>query len=706
MRYENLLVIPVYHGKTIFAKLAREAFLSFDPDRVLVELPGDLKVKVKEAVEHLPAISIIGYVEGNVLPQAHVVKENAPDSDTGFSVVFNQSYTYIPVHPGDPMIEVIRLANEYGKQVEFIDLSVDDYKPRDFTLPDEEAFNNITDPGTIEEIILSSLPRSDPSDQDYEREFIMASRIHELMETGEKLLFIVGFYHWNRIREFLDEKHFTESGSTIVHDDQEIFNVHPVTADLIVEEIPYIEYMYELWRQTEGRRDDGSLVEEILKQKLFFFKMSEQYFAIDNTSWDPPPNDDGGAPIMDGHSPVEGTVEEDGRWVRVLREATRYEVAHVRKHGFDRKKILSVLFRTASMIYEGYYSREMVSSVDLGHMMQYLRNWSLIRNKLFPSLDQVALSAKGFVNEEYAGIILDLARMYPFPDEHGKYPTISHDRNMKMVGPNHIYLRSRMSSRHRSWMQLPIKRRPRERYPGQWRRKWGELPPHMCSFPPEDVVEENFFNHLRQKTLRLLRDKRTRVVEFKNSLLDGIAFKETLRHRAVGNLYVKETFPIMGKAGSVVIIFDPDEENERFTHRGTWWAEHDQESDMSYYGTHPEHNIIGPGIGRIELGGVVSIYPPMQIPDVWNYFRGLEAKFKKHEILLMAAIMFSREKYIPYVAKSPPRRFLEKFASARGRFIIHIPIWKLSREMLERVRYIHVLRHKSVRDYAKDFIFL
>nr|MDO8118440.1 hypothetical protein [Candidatus Sigynarchaeota archaeon] len=164
--------------------------------------------------------------------------------------------------------------------------------------------------------------------------------------------------------------------------------------------------------------------------------------------------------------------------------------------------------------------------------------------------------------------------------------------------------------------------------------------------------------------------------------------------------------PVRDKAGSVVIIFDPDEKKHLYNNKMTWWAEHAKESDMAFYATFPGQNLIGPGIGRIELGGVVSIYPPKRIPDIWHYFSAEEHAFKKHEILLLAAIEFADEKFIPYVAEEPPSKILEQRASDRGKAIMHIPTWRLSNETIDRMRYIHVLRNKQVRTFARDYIFL
>jgi hypothetical protein len=129
---------------------------------------------------------------------------------------------------------------------------------------------------------------------------------------------------------------------------------------------------------------------------------------------------------------------------------------------------------------------------------------------------------------------------------------------------------------------------------------------------------------------------------------------------------------------------------------------------MAFYATFPEDNIIGPGIARIELGGLVSIYPPRQIPDVWRYFSIFQErhKYTKQEILLLTAIYFSPEKYIPFVSNDEPTKKMQNIAGKNHKLIIHVPLWKIGKETLEQARYIHVLKNKHVRTYARDYIFL
>src|SRR5271157_1097743 len=701
-----LRVIPVYHGRANFATIVATTFLEFNPDCVAIELPQDMKETVITAVQRLPVASIVGYVERDfeikAMGNSPVIEQASPENASIPITTLNSRYTFIPIHPADPMIECIRIALENGKDIEFIDLVLDDYSPVDYNLPDDEALSSFPAFSAFQDLLSAYIPKSDRGSADYDREICMASRLRDIMDTGQKVLFIVGFAHVNRILEFLENDTRVEAVDSFFHEQQQIFNVAPASSDLIIEEIPYIEYIYELARTTRDTSEDKqSLVDRVAMAKFDFFKESEKDIMHNNDAKDSSPDQ-----TLDTDDERAKKANDD-RWIQILKRVTAVEVEAIEDKPFTRKDALSLLFEVTNIIYKEYYFRDPVPVATSRAMMQYLRNWAIIREHLFPALDQVAITSLNFVNEEYASILLEFARMYPFIDTTDAYLTVYHDANKdQFFGPGSIWFKNRQSSRRKSWIQLPIKHRPMERYPGEWQRAWDEHSLGLCSFPPEDKIEEDFFNQMRNKTISILEEKHVKIHEFKDSLMDGVEFRETLRKKILGKIYVKEIIPVIGKAGGVVIVFDPDEEKHRYGNMITWWAEHNQESDMAFYATFPEENIIGPGIARIELGRLVTIFPAKRIPDIWSYFYQYLATMKKYEILLLAALVFSDEKFIPYIANAAPSKKMEHIAGEYNKVIVHIPLWKMSKESLDSVRYLHVLRSKSIRSYAKNFIFL
>ena len=124
---------------------------------------------------------------------------------------------------------------------------------------------------------------------------------------------------------------------------------------------------------------------------------------------------------------------------------------------------------------------------------------------------------------------------------------------------------------------------------------------------------------------------------------------------------------------------------------------------MAFYATPPEENIVGPGICRCEYGGFMLSYPPRRLMDVWSDPDYQFAR-SKAELLLLAALDYSRERQVVYVAARPPRSIYRQFASRLGKSICYIPIGSLSPVRLKQLRVMHILHGRNKREIAKDYI--
>ena len=179
--------------------------------------------------------------------------------------------------------------------------------------------------------------------------------------------------------------------------------------------------------------------------------------------------------------------------------------------------------------------------------------------------------------------------------------------------------------------------------------------------------------------------------------------RETVRNIHEGAVYVREQLRVTGGVGCLVVIFDDERRSERYPYSMTWLGEHDQESDMAFYATEPAENIVGPGICRSEYGGFMLSYPPRRMMDVWHdpdYSHAVT----RSEVLLMAALDYSIEKHVVYVAARPPRSIFKQMAARRDRKIVYIPLGSLSPHKLKQMRILHILSGKNTRSIAKDYI--
>jgi hypothetical protein len=261
-------------------------------------------------------------------------------------------------------------------------------------------------------------------------------------------------------------------------------------------------------------------------------------------------------------------------------------------------------------------------------------------------------------------------------------------------------LRRRLPSKKRRLRPLGLKARKKEKIPGEWATELNGA--SICSYPPEDLVIEDYGRFLKKKGKSLLSEERSRTEPFTTSLLDGIDIRETIRNWHQKKIYVRNFQKIHGEVGSVVVIFD-DDRDDRYPYMTTWLGEHQNESDMAFYSTHPFDNIVGPGIGRAEYGGLLMTLPPRRLFDVWSD-PDYEFAESKPERLLMAALDYSVERFVVYVAAKPPRSIFRSIAAHLNRKILYVPIGQLSPTKLKKLRVVHVLDSYARRAEAKEYI--
>lgn len=653
IKYRNLYVIPTFHSRIEFAKLVKEAFYQVYPDLIAVELPRNIKEEVIEASERLPFLSLIGYAD-SLKPK---------------------KLNFIPIDPGDSIIEAIRIGMEHGVEIEFIDFSVKDYHPENVLMPDDYALKDI---GLAEfydminynlsqylkkekEKLRKSIKFNEyiiTGDQiEYEnieidilREQYMASNLLELMSIYNRILFICGMAHWEDINFYLKNPELVEDVELdlIPHKYLKIYNIRGKDARFLLKELPYHTSKW-----LEFRED-----------------LSETIFNDINT---PEELQD----LLDS---------------------------------FDKSKHIEEILLKSKEQYQIEY-REFINLHKLKVLFQYTRNLAVTEDRLLPNLFHLLSASKNVVDDDYAWKVLKTATHYPYDDESEKYDTLK----LTTEGgydPEGRYIKLRRSQPYYSQEQkeFPLAEKPEEKYPGEWRKKWEEGKWDTVSYPPEDKLEEDYFAFIRKKAIKNLKDQRIKIEEFKSSIKDGIAIKETIRDWGIKQkIYVKNEQQIQGKVDTLIVIFDEDDgEVEKYPYKLTWWAEHDKESNLAFYSTNPGEYLIGPGISHVEVGGLLSIFPPIYIEPIfktYNDYLYQDVK-NKAEHLLKAGILYSREKHIVYVSQKPPRKYFYSLAGVKHRNLVFIPLDNFSRESLKTIKHIHILAGKDKRRIAHKYIFL
>jgi len=380
----------------------------------------------------------------------------------------------------------------------------------------------------------------------------------------------------------------------------------------------------------------------------------------------------------------------------------RYEFSRLdlqEEDRLDRPKVQLALMREAEAKYTES-TGEKVAHWQRRMIARYTRNLAHMSGDLMANVYDLAVSARSIVDDNYGWEVWQMANRYLAQHEHSDLETVRLSASEIWLNTKRLRIRRRLPRPKQRLRPTGIKPRKRENVPGEWAKQTtGDA---ICSYPPEDLLIEEYGRFLKKKAKALLSEERVRVEPFTTSTLDGIDLRETIRNWYQKKIYVRQADRLAGEVGAVVLIFDEDRD-DHYQYLTTWLGEHQNESDMAFYSTFPFDNIVGPGIGRAEYGGLLMTLPPRRLFDVWSDDDYQFAE-SKPERLLMAALDYSVERFVVYVASKPPRSIFRSIASHLGRKILYVPIGALSPTKVKRLRVVHVLDSYERRAEAKEYL--
>ena len=366
----------------------------------------------------------------------------------------------------------------------------------------------------------------------------------------------------------------------------------------------------------------------------------------------------------------------------------------------DRPKVQFDLLREA----EAEYAKNTGDKVEYWQrrmLARFTRNLASISGDLVAGVFDLAVAARSVVDDNYAYEVWQIANRYPAQKPASELlETVNLSGEELWLNTRKLRLRRRLPRPKQRMLPHGLKRRKREKFEGEWARQTDGTA--ICSYPPEDLVIEDYGRFLKRKAKSVLSSERSRTEPFTTSILDGIDLRETIRNWHEGKIYVKQLERIAGEVGATVVIFD-ENHDERYPYLTTWLGEHQNESDMAFYSTPPFDHLVGPGIGRAEYGGFLMTLPPRRMIDVWSD-TDYDFAQNKPERLLLAALDYSVQRYVVYVAAKPPRSVFRSIAAHLNRRIVYIPIGALNPAKLKKIRVVHVLDSYERRDQAKEYI--
>ena len=681
----NIHALPVCHNRVEFADLVRAAFEVVCPDAVAVELPGSLEPYVLRAIRRLPQVSAILFQDR-----------------TGHTV-------YLPVEPADPLIEGIRGALERRLPVAFVDVDVDEYPRFRDPIPDPYALLRIGPEAFYRSFVQVMAGRLSAHPLDVRRERGMAHHLQGLQEKYGRILFICGMAHLPGVLAHLKTRQ-PQPLERVRREAVQVFNLHPESTQEVMHEYPFLSAVYEMRRRSlppEPEMDRYTVRKRMHVRLTPLFVIQKEKGEHDESAalrvaieWaarrveSPGELDRPG----DGGTPRE---EESPSGASEPGPEDEAPVGSAELPGpIDRQLLLWRLFQLASRHYE-QDTGETVAPWQRRLFMKFSRNYALVDSLLIADFFHMVAAARATVDDNFCYALWRLGSYYPWQKEATDLPTLRITGDEIWLGQRRMNIRRWVPRRKQRPFAVPVRRRKSERRPGEWLEAFDSEA--ICSYPPEDIVVEDYGHFLQKKGRSILSEEKSRVEPFTVSMLDGIDMRETIRNWAEGKIYVREQRVVHGGMGSVVVIFDEDEDESLYPYRMTWHGEHEQESDMAFYATAPGDNIVGPGISRCEYGGFMMTYPPRRVYDVWRDPDYLIFRLKS-EVLLAAALDYSVEKFVVYVAAHQPRSQMRTLAARFRRQIIYIPIGQLSPAKIKQIRVAHILSGYDKREMAKEYI--
>ncbi len=620
-----------------------------EPAVVAVELPTTLADAVRTAVGRLPQMSA-------------VISEE-PGEDAVVWVVA----------PGDPMVEALRWAAENGRRTVFIDPDVRYRSKHTESFPDPHVIHDLG-PEAYVEIVRRMATDQPKDDGDEIRERGMAHHLQQTAAADEgEILALVGAAHATRLAEFLTgptAPPLARQFRTSVL----IRNLHPDDLTAVLRDPPLAHAVHE-----HLRRGD-------LPPEPEFSHTASRRIELRRD----------GLRIVSGEPIVEEAERTEAVAALAAHDAHRF--AHDGQRMVDRAALGRVVWRVAALSWEEQ-TKNTISPWQRSVFFDFARRHSRIQDMLVSGLYEWVVAARGVGDDNLAWEVFAAARCYPWQQATAEIETARVDGEMLDLGTRSVRFRRRFFKVKKRL--VPVRARPTTDDPAKWLEAFDAT--GICSYPPEDLVVEDYGRYLKQKAISILSAENRRSEPFTTSMLDGLDLRETLLRWHEGRIWVTELGRAPGNAGAVVAIFDEDLQGSDYPYLLSWLGEHEQESDMALYATDPTQQIVGPGIMRATYGGFMLSYPPGRLYDVWRDPDYRRAR-SKSEVLVMAAIDYSQEKLVVHLAPTPPGERIKSYASRQGKRIVHIPIGSVSPITIRKIRVVHVLAGHDKREIAKGYV--
>ena len=197
-----------------------------------------------------------------------------------------------------------------------------------------------------------------------------------------------------------------------------------------------------------------------------------------------------------------------------LYERARANLESDDKLSIDGVKELLISARSSYRVEFGSRARK-ITPRTLAICLIYIRNLTLIDSRLSPQLITIVNACKQIVGDGYALSVLKQAKEYSYDSETGLGKVRMGIGQASFPDGEIKSMASRLPGPPIQWSQLNLVPKPDRLTKDQWQQKWN--PFSQCSWPPEDVIIENFRQTVFDRALETMGAELAKTEKFTTS---------------------------------------------------------------------------------------------------------------------------------------------------------------------------------------------
>ncbi|MEJ2589263.1 MAG: hypothetical protein P8165_17135, partial [Deltaproteobacteria bacterium] len=146
-------------------------------------------------------------------------------------------------------------------------------------------------------------------------------------------------------------------------------------------------------------------------------------------------------------------------------------------------------------------TKDTLSHSQLKVLNRFARNYAFLTGNLVPSFYQLIVASRGAVDDDFAYEVWEKGSDYPWQTDTPALPVLRLKGEDLFLDQKRIRFHRRLKTMRRRLIPVPVKKKPQERHPGEWRETFSGHA--ICSHPPEDVVVEGYGRRLKKKALEI-----------------------------------------------------------------------------------------------------------------------------------------------------------------------------------------------------------